>query len=300
MKGDKVMEKIALVTDAACNLPDECFSEYNIYRASMKIYFDNKEPIDQVAISHQEFYKKLIENPLILPRTTPPHTKDYLDIFNKLRDEGYTAAFCMPISAKMSTSLQAAKDAAAKVEDFDVTCVDTAQAGPAQGLFVYMVARELAKVQSKANLAGYIKLLQRKDPVFEVFYVESMHYLIANDRVGKARGFVGQLLNIKPLLTIEEGEIAPLNMAVGIQGLMNRVKEVSRNKIRNCKNPLVQVAWGSDAMQEKAEEVLKDMEKEGKTMEVLKSRLAPIIACHTGPATLSITITDKDFNYTYL
>ncbi len=294
------MEKIALVTDTACDLPDECFSEYNISRANMKIYFDNKEFIDQVTISHQEFYKKLTENPLILPETTPPHNMEYLEIFNKLKEEDYTAAFCMPISAKMSTSLQAAKDAAARVDDFDVTCVDTAQAGPAQGLFVYAVARELAKVKSKAKLAEYIKLLQHRDPIFEVFYVESMHYLIANNRVGKARGFVGQLLNIKPLLTIEEGEIAPLNMAMGIQGLLNRAKEVSRNKIKNCKNPLVQIAWGSDSMQEKAEEILKDMEKEGKTMEVLRSRLAPTIACHSGPATLSITIMDKDFNYTYL
>ncbi len=294
------MEKIALVTDTACDLPGECFSEYNIARASMKIHFGNEEFIDQVTIFHEEFYEKVEEHPWIFPSTTPPETIDYLNIFKKLKEEDYTVAFCMPLSAKMSESLQVAKEAAAMMDNFEVICVDTAQAGPAQGLFVYAVARELARVKSKGKLAEYIKLLQRKNPIFEVFTVESMHYLVGNKRVGKAKGFVSQLLNIKPLLTIEKGEIAPLNLAAGTQGLMSRTKEVCRRKIRNCKNPLVQIAWGSQAMQEKAEEVLKDMEKENKAMKVLRTRLAPTIACHSGPATLSITIMDKDFNYTYL
>lgn len=288
------MRKIALVTDTACDLPAELFGKYNIARASMRIHFGDEEYVDQVTISHKDFYDRMLKEPDALPRTTQPQTKDYLAIFESLKEKGYDTVICLPISSKMSGSLQAAKLASEMINDLEILCVDTKQAGPAQGLFVYAVAKELEKGPSLEELKAFIDALLQEKPIIEIFItVESMKYLMTNGRIGRAKGHVVDLLNIKPILTIADGEITVGDKARGEKGVTKKFAEIGLAKIMAYEDPLVFFAWGADKAAKMAEEILKDLKE--KPLEILNGRLTPTVACHSGPMTFTMTLMDKAF-----
>src|SRR5690554_6016992 len=102
------LQKIAVVTDTSCDLPQEIRKEHNILLASMKVHFGEEEYTDQVTITHEEFYRKMAENPGILPRTTQPQAKDFLSLYQHLHREGYDTVLSLHISSKMSGTIQAA------------------------------------------------------------------------------------------------------------------------------------------------------------------------------------------------
>lgn len=141
------MQKIAVVTDTSCDLPQEIRKEHNILLASMKVHFGEEEYTDQVTITHEEFYRKMAENPGILPRTTQPQAKDFLSLYQHLHREGYDTVLSLHISSKMSGTIQAAGVAAEmmKEKEIEIIPVDTGQVGPPLGLFVYLVAERIKR-----------------------------------------------------------------------------------------------------------------------------------------------------------
>ena len=93
------MHKIALVTDTSCDLPPEVRKDHNIFLASMKVHFGEEEYTDQVTITHEEFYRKMAENPDILPRTTQPQAKDFIELYQHMYREGYNTVLSLHISS---------------------------------------------------------------------------------------------------------------------------------------------------------------------------------------------------------
>ena len=99
------MTKIALLTDTSCDLPLEVRKEHNVFLASMKIHFGEEEYTDQVTITHEEFYRKMAENPEIMPRTTQPQTKDFLKLYSNCIEKA-TQCLSLHISSKMSGTIR--------------------------------------------------------------------------------------------------------------------------------------------------------------------------------------------------
>lgn len=290
------MPKIAIVTDTSCDLPAEVRREHKIFLASMKIHFGEEEYTDQVTITHEDFYRKMAENPEIIPRTTQPQANDFLQLYQRLHDEGYDTVLSLHISSKMSGTIQAAEVAAGmmKEKDLEILTVDTGQVGPPLGLFVYMVAERLKRGEGKEEIKNFIeKLVRRKDLIFVAFTVNTMEYLVKNGRVGRAKGFAAGLLNIKPVLTIDEGEITPYDKARGTKALQEKMGAIILEKMEKCKKPLLYVAWGDDRMKEIAGKVRERVAAEyGRPFQLFQGNVAPTIGCHTGPELFALAVTD--------
>lgn len=290
------MTKIALLTDTSCDLPLEVRKEHNVFLASMKIHFGEEEYTDQVTITHEEFYRKMAENPEIMPRTTQPQTKDFLKLYQQLHREGYDTVFSLHISSKMSGTIQAAEVAVEMMQekDLEILTVDTGQVGPPLGLFVYMVAERIKRGENKEEIKSFIgKLVRQKDLIFVAFTVNTMDYLVKNGRVGRAKGFAAGLLNIKPILTVEEGEITPYDKARGTKALQEKMSAIILEKMEKCKKPLLYVAWGDDAMKELAGKVRENIAAEyGRPFQLFQGNVAPTIGCHTGPELFALAVTD--------
>ncbi len=287
------MGKIGLVTDTTCDLPPEMLKDYKIALASMKVHFGDEEYTDQVTIDHAQFYQKMTENPDILPRTTQPQTKDFLEIYQRLGEEGYTTIFSLHISSKMSGTLQAANVAAGMLENMDIITVDTGQVGPALGLFVYLAAEKIRKGADREEVKAFVEnLAQRNDAILEIFTVETMEYLIKNGRVGRAKGFAAGLLNIKPILTLRNGEITPLDKVRGQKALLERMSRLALDGIEKCRQPVLSLSWGDEGMKENVETIYKKIES-GRPLQLIRCRISPTVGCHAGPKVFSLTVTDK-------
>ncbi|NLY89591.1 MAG: DegV family protein [Firmicutes bacterium] len=294
------MSKIALLTDTSCDLPPEIRKEHNVFLASMKVHFGEEEYTDQVTITHQQFYRKMAENPEIIPRTTQPQAKDFLELYQHLQEEGYSTVFSLHISRKMSGTIQAAEIAAGmmKEKEIEIIPVDTGQVGPPLGLFVYLVAERIKRGESTEEIKNFIeKLVRHKDLIFVAFTVNTMEYLVKNGRVGRAKGFAAGLLNIKPILTLEEGEITLYDKARGTKALLEKMGGIILEKMEKCKKPLLYVAWGDDSMKEIAGKVRENIEAEcGRPFQLFQGNVAPTIGCHTGPELFALAVTDLALN----
>ncbi len=296
------MQKIAVVTDTSCDLPQEIRKEHNILLASMKVHFGEEEYTDQVTITHEEFYRKMAENPGILPRTTQPQAKDFLSLYQHLHREGYDTVLSLHISSKMSGTIQAAGVAAEmmKEKEIEIIPVDTGQVGPPLGLFVYLVAERIKRGESKEEIKSFIgKLVRHKNLIFVAFTVNTMEYLVKNGRVGKAKGFAAGLLNIKPILTLEEGEITLYDQVRGTKALQEKMTAIILEKMKKCKKPLLYLAWGDDAMKEIVGKVKTRIDAEyDHPYQLFQGNVAPTIGCHTGPEIFALAVTDLALNET--
>lgn len=291
------MRKIAVVTDTTCDLPPEMLKDYNIVLASMKVHFGEEEYTDQVTMDHAQFYQKMVENPDILPRTTQPQTKDFLEIYRRLGKEGYSTIFSLHISSKMSGTIQAANVAAGMLEEMDIIPIDTGQVGPALGVFIYLVAEKMKQGPDKEELKAFVeKLVQQSDAILEIFTVNTMEYLVKNGRVGKAKGFAAGLLNIKPILTLKNGEITPLDKVRGKKALLEKISRLALDRIKKCRKPVLSLSWGDESMEENVEAIYKKIENEyGKSLQVIRCRISPTVGCHAGPEVFSLAVADMSF-----
>ncbi len=287
------MGKIAIVTDTSCDLPQDFFAEHNIRRVSMHIHFGEEELIDQKTISHEEFYDRMAEEMEVLPRTTQPQAKHFVEVFENLKEEGYDTVLSLHISHKMSGTVQAARLASEMVPDMEIIPIDSGQVGPPLGLFVYAVVEKMKKEKDKDKIVQFVEQLIEEEPIFEAFSVETMDYLVKNGRVGRAKGFVAGFLNIKPILTVSKGEIAPLDKVRGTKGLYKKMADLAVERMSSADKPVLLLAWGG-IPQEKSIEQVRSLieEKMNKDFVTLHARLAPTIACHSGPETISITTFD--------
>ncbi len=290
------MSKIAIVTDTSCDLPGSFFEPEYISRASMKIHFGEEEFTDQVDISHDDFYNMMKKDKNVLPRTTQPQAQDFVKIYEELGEKGYDTIFSLHISSKMSGTVQAANVAKDMVEGLEVIPVDTKQVGPALGLFVYLFLQRLEKGDSVEELKGLVDKLLQEELIFEAFTVNTMEYLVKNGRVGKAKGFAAGLLNIKPILTLKNGEITPLDKVRGMKALVQKMASLGVEKLKDCEKPILFLTWGFNEMEEHVEEIKTTIEEElDREIKILRSRLAPTISCHSGPEVFSITTVEESF-----
>ncbi len=287
------MSNIAIVTDTSCDLPQDYLAENNIHRVSMQIHFGEEEFVDQKTISHQEFYDRMTGDLEVLPRTTQPQAKDFVEVYEGLKEEGFDTVLSLHISQKMSGTVQAARLASEMVTDMDIIPIDTAQVGPPLGVFVYAVAEKMKKEDDKKKIVEFAQDLIDKEAIFEAFSVETMDYLIKNGRVGRAKGFVAGFLNIKPILTVSKGEIAPLEKVRGTKALYKKMADLALERLDQAEKPLLLLAWGGMPQETSIAQVY-DMieEKMDKEVTTIRARLAPTIACHAGPETISITTFD--------
>lgn len=284
---------IGIVTDTSCDLPQEYFKEHNIRQASMKIHFGDEEFTDQVDLSHEDFYQKMVAEPEALPRTTQPQARDFTRIYQEMQEEGYSTIFSLHLSSKMSGTLQAANLAQEMIEGVEIIPIDTEQVGPALGVFVYLVNEYRQQGADAEEMKQFIQTLMGRNLIFEIFTVNSMKYLVKNGRVGKAKGFAAGLLNIKPILTIKEGEIAPLDKARGSRALFKKMVELGLEKVMAHEKPMLFLTHGKEDMGEEVARVGKAIQEEAKKDIVIKTgRLAPTISCHSGPEVYSLTVAD--------
>lgn len=120
-----------------------------------------------------------------------------------------------------------------------------------------------------------------------------------NGRVGKAKGFAAGLLNIKPILTLEEGEITLYDQVRGTKALQEKMTAIILEKMKKCKKPLLYLAWGDDAMKEIVGKVKTRIDAEyDHPYQLFQGNVAPTIGCHTGPEIFALAVTDLALNET--
>ncbi len=176
----------------------------------LTVHFAEEEYIDGVTIDHKTFYEKLIESD-VLPSTSQPTPAAFAQIYKNIIEAGDTAVV-LTISSKLSGTYQSAMIAA---EDYEgsIYVVDTLSVTVGAGILAEMAVQLCDSGMDAKSIADLLQ--QQRDQVCVIAMLDTLEYLKKGGRISKAVAFAGGLLSIKPVISVDKGEIQILGKARG-------------------------------------------------------------------------------------
>ena len=199
--------KTRIIIDSTADMTPEIKSR--VYTVPLTVHFGREEYIDGVTIDHKTFYEKLIESD-VLPTTSQATPSAFAQEYERARQAG-EAAVVITLASKFSGTYQSAVIAAADYEN--VYVVDGASAAMGTGILVELAFRLLDGGMSAKEIAETLETEKKK--IVVVALVDTLEYLKRGGRISKTAAFAGGLLNIKPVLSVIDGEIHLLGKARG-------------------------------------------------------------------------------------
>lgn len=281
------MGRVKVITDSTADIPAELVQELDIKVVPLKVHMGGTSYLDGVTIQPGEFYRKLSESS-DLPTTSQPSPIDFVEVYREAAKEGDTDILSIHLSAALSGTYQSALLAKSMVEsEFKVTVLDSKKASYAIGMIVVAVARAAKAGKSIDECVALANRMIEQEQV--LFLVDTLDYLHKGGRIGKASALVGSLLNIKPILTLnEQGEVDPIDKVRGASKAEARVFELLREKVA-AGGPVTAAVVHAER-REKAEEWGAKLREQYEVKELTITDVGPVIGTHTGPGTLGVIL----------
>ncbi len=220
---------VKIVTDSLSDITDDMAQELGITVVPLYVRFGEEVYRDRVEITTDEFYHKLVHG-ATFPTTTQPPPGDFIEVYKKLARET-DEILVFTVSGKLSGTYQSALQAKNMMEGkCRIEVIDTLSVAMGFGLIVIEAAKA---AKAGANLDELADLVRKTMPRSHlVIYFDTLKYLAKGGRIGKAQGLMGAMLSIKPILTVKDGEMAPLTRvrspAAGMDYLYNIVSGFSK------------------------------------------------------------------------
>lgn len=273
--------KTRIIVDSTADLAPEIKERVHI--VPLTVHFGEKEYIDGVTIDHKTFYEKLIESD-VLPTTSQATPDAFMKEFEKAK-EACEGAVVITLASKFSGTCQSAMIAAAEFENIYI--VDSASAAMGSGILVELALRLVDEGKSAEEIAKALE--EEKKKIVVVALVDTLEYLKKGGRISKAVAFAGGVLNIKPVLSVIDGEINMLGKARGSKmGNNLLVQEINKAGGIDFNKPVLLGYSGiSDAL------LLKYIEDsrhiwEGNLKEVRYTSVGSVIGTHVGPGAVVV------------
>jgi fatty acid kinase fatty acid binding subunit len=279
-------KQVAVLTDSTASIPEEMLEELNIHTVAYYIHRGQEVLRDLVTIQRAEFLKWL-GTASVLPTTASPGPGDYIKAYKDLAKSGRDEIVSIHMSSKASGAYQAACIAQSMLEeqlpDIHVEVIDTRNAALCQGWMAIEAARAALSDLRLEEVAAKVRAMI---PVTHLLQTaDTLRYLYMGGRIGRARHLVGSLLNIKPLIGMEDGEIVPLGIArsrtQAYQAMVDKVEEVV-GKSR------VKIAYVHAGAMQEVEKIKNLVESRLNAVESIIGELSPALAVHTGPGTAGL------------
>ena len=278
--------KTRIIVDSTADLMPEFKSR--VHTVPLTVNFGDKEFIDGVTIDHKAFYERLVESDA-LPTTSQATPDAFMKEYEKAKEAG-EAAVVITLASKFSGTYQSAMIAA---EDYDhIYIVDSSSAAMGSGILVELAFRLLDGGKTAEEIAKTLN--EEKKKIVAVALVDTLEYLKKGGRISKAVAFAGGVLNIKPVLSVIDGEINMLGKARGSKmGNNLRVQDIEKaGGIDFSKPVLLGYSGISDALLKKYIEDSRHI-WEGNLQEIRYTSVGSVIGTHAGPGAVVVAFFKK-------
>jgi DegV family protein with EDD domain len=276
---------IKIVTDSTSDIPLELAKELSITVVPLYVKIGDKTYRDREDISEDEFYNKLISGH-IQPTTSQPTPQDFLDIYKKLSQQG-DGIISIHISQKMSGTLNSALQAKQMMSTsvpIEIWNSETVSMG--LGLITIKAAQLANSGASMLQITEEIKKTIRDNHVWALF--DTLKYLAQGGRIGKAKGFLGTILNIKPLLFVKDGEMAPISQP--------RTRDRGIDLLYDCVSRITDIqdiAIAYNTTPDEAQVLAKRLGQKYDKNRIRMARIGSTIGVYAGPGALEIAAIGK-------
>lgn len=265
--------KISIITDSTCDLPPKTVQQWGITVLPLNIHLGDQAYKDGVDLSREEFYRQLPGlNPF--PKTASPGPAGFQRLYQQLADLGAEAILSIHISEKLSATVNEARIAAQQFSRIPVTVLDSGQLSLGMGFLVEKAAELAAVGASMEEILASLTEMMKRTYVFAS--LNTLKYLRRSGRMNAALASFGELLQIKPLLHMHQGN--PAAHRVRTQGraterMMSWLEEVA---------PFEKLAIVHAGAQKEAEEMLKRIEHFLPQAEIPIAQITPALGAHLG------------------
>ena len=271
----------AIVLDSTADFPDapQRFPNWRI--VPLYVRFGDQSFRDYVELGPDEFYARLRGSP-VMPSTSQPTPHDFRAVYDEL--SGYERVYSLHIAGKLSGTVESARRAASEVGD-RIRVVDTETASAAVAMLGLAIQRRLERGTSDEEVEALAERHRRESQI--VFTLDTLDYLARGGRIGRAAAWAGELLNVKPILTIRAGEVIPLKRVRGNRRAFQEFVDAFDSG--SAEGPGLRVAIAHADAPERAE-ALQELVRRTRPQAYLDlvTMLGPVVGTHAGPGTVGL------------
>lgn len=276
------MSKIKLIVDSTHDLPQQYLDDHGIVQVPLNIVMDGKTYLDQEEMTSEEYLKQLVTLKDI-PKTSQPPTGKFAEIYEKYIDEGYEI-LSLHMTRRLSGTIGSAQTAAGMVNG-KVTVVDSGFIAQSYGFIIQNVAELIIKHKSMDEIVAAIDTMKHQSRLFLV--ISQLDYLRKGGRISRGKGFIGGLMNLKPVAEVIDGEIQVIQNA----RTQNAVVKLLTKEVAKMADDYKYLRIGisqADAMDllEKIKASIEQYTDE----KISINTTTPIVSTHTGPGAIGLSV----------
>jgi DegV family protein with EDD domain len=273
---------VKIVTDSTADLPPQLAKELGITVLPIYVRFGDEVYLDRVDITEDEFYQRLEHDP-VHPSTVQPGPQDFLVVYRKLSAKA-DGIVSIHISSKLSgtcnSALMAKEMMAGKCP---IEVIDTHSVSMGLGLIVIAAAQAAKSGESMDKVVKATKQAILRMHLLAMF--DTLKYLLLGGRIGKAKALLGSILNVKPMITLKDGEVVPAGQvrsrAKGLDKLFDFVKNT----------PDIQdMSVVYNTIPDEAQKLVERLSSIFDRKKIKIARLGPALGVHMGPGMLIVAI----------
>lgn len=275
---------VAIVADSSSDIPADICKKYNISVVPLYVIFGNETYKDDGNdITLKAFYDR-IRVSTVMPTTSQPTPGDFLKVYRELL-KTHDSIINILISKKMSGTIASAELAAKELSDSDITIIDSEKVHMPCG-FMAVKAAELAEQgKSKEEILKAVEDFREKINV--LFIPSTLEYLKRGGRIGRAKSLLASLLELKPILTLHDGEVSPYKNTRRWEQGKQEILNLMEMMVKDSSNLHVFVA-DSD-MNDEGDEFAARINDKFKPRELIRGNIGCIVGAHLGPGAIAST-----------
>jgi DegV family protein with EDD domain len=270
---------IRIVTDSACDLPDELVRAHGIEIVPLTITFGDEALVDREQLSVDEFWDRLTSSKGI-PQTAAPSIGAFETAFRKLIAEGATGIVCINLASALSATMQSAELAARSVTEVPIEVIDSESATIGVGMMAVAAARLAEQGADLATIVTAVRGQVERTRIFGA--LDTLEFLKRGGRVGAAKAMVGEVLSVKPCIIVRGGKIDEAGK------VRTRSKALAwlLAALDEAKDPELLLVFHGRA--DDAPEFAAKVQARFPGVELVTGVLGPVIGTHVGPRAIGV------------
>lgn len=283
-----------LLIDSCTDLPLSYIKENGINAISLSFNFKGEDHLDDfgTSMNYKEFYDEVRKGEM--PTTSQINVFAYEEIFRKIAETGNDIVylcFSSGLSGSYNSATIAAKIIMESYPEVDIKIIDSLAASLGEGLFAWHLIEKKKEGYSKDELVKWAE--ENGMRINHYFTVDDLNHLKRGGRVSSAAAFVGTILDIKPVLTVDkEGHLIPIDKVKGRKKSLKALMEYFRERVENPEGQTIAISHGDSEEDAKYLETL--IRSEYNVDKVIMNNVGPVIGAHSGPGTIALFFLGRD------
>ena len=278
------MDTIAIVTDSTSDLPRDLSKEYKIHVVPLSVMFASKKYMDDgIEIQEEQFYE-MIKGSSEMPKAAPSSPGDFMQVYSKLLQH-YDGIISLHISRKLSGTLNSVEIAVKQFEPGRILDIDSEVVHMSCGFMAIKAAQLAKEIDDKEKIARELRVFRNK--VNSFFIPRSLENLIKGGRINKMKGMFANLLEVKPILTLQDGEVSLYKNSRKWELAKNEMLDSMEKLIQN--NKKLTVSIGDVSSKEEADEIESRIRQRFNPANLIRTKIGIVVGSHLGIGGLGIT-----------